>query len=184
MSRGAQTSLRAKGALISEPRFSTPCEMRFLPREKGKTAFAEGFSLKRPVFPFSRGKNRISQGVDNRGSLISAPLALREIAGRQVLSLNCLAVTPHRRGILKKREKCPLLWARDSFGVILGDNLGEGNCESKIVARQWGDNFFAARHQGVSQGPLGKDCRTELYYFRNICGNSCSVITEPICFWN
>ena len=28
------------------------------------------------VFPFSRGKNRISQGVENRGSLISAPLAL------------------------------------------------------------------------------------------------------------
>ena len=30
------------------------------------------------VFPFSRGKNRISQGVENRGSLISVPLALRE----------------------------------------------------------------------------------------------------------
>ena len=24
---------------------------------------------------------------------------------------------------------------------ILGDNLGEGNCESKIASRQWGDNF-------------------------------------------
>ena len=45
--------LRAKGTLISEPRFSTPCEMRFFPREKGKTAFVEGFSLKRP-FPLSR----------------------------------------------------------------------------------------------------------------------------------
>ena len=33
--------------LISEPRFSTPCEMRFFPREKGKKrAFVEGsFSL-------------------------------------------------------------------------------------------------------------------------------------------
>ena len=50
-------ALRAKGTLISEPRFSTPCEMRFFPREKGK--------------------NRISQGVENRGSLISVPLALR-----------------------------------------------------------------------------------------------------------
>ena len=29
-----------------------------------------------------------------------------------------------------------------------------------------------------------KDYRTELYYFRIIFGNSCSVITEPICFWN
>ena len=29
-----------------------------------------------------------------------------------------------------------------------------------------------------------KDYRTELYYFRIIFGNSCSVITEPNCFWN
>ena len=34
-------TLRAKGTLISEPRFSTPCEMRFFPREKGKTAFSK-----------------------------------------------------------------------------------------------------------------------------------------------
>ena len=53
--------------------------MRFFPREKGKTAFVEGFSLKKAVFPFSRGKNRISQGAENRGSLISVPLALREV---------------------------------------------------------------------------------------------------------
>ena len=61
-----------------EPRFSTPCEMQFSPREKGKMAFVEGFSLKRP-FSLSRvGKNRISQGVENRGSLIGVPLALSE----------------------------------------------------------------------------------------------------------
>ena len=61
-SKSAIETLRAKGALNCEPRFSTPCEMRFFPREKGKTAFVEGFSLKMAVFPFSRGKNRISQG--------------------------------------------------------------------------------------------------------------------------
>ena len=72
-------SLRAKCALISEPRLSTLCEMRFFPREKGKMAFVEGFSLKKAVFPFLRGKNRISQGIENRGSLISAPLALRVV---------------------------------------------------------------------------------------------------------
>ena len=39
------TNLRAKGTLIiSEPRFSTPCDMRFFPRDKGKMAFFEGFS--------------------------------------------------------------------------------------------------------------------------------------------
>ena len=31
---------------------------------------------------------------------------------------------------------------------------GEGNCESKIAARQ-GVSIFAARHQDVSHGPLG-----------------------------
>ena len=41
-------------------------------------AFVEGFSFEKAVFPFSRGKNRISQGVENRGSLISVPLALRD----------------------------------------------------------------------------------------------------------
>ena len=69
------TALRAKGTLISEPRFPTPCEMRFFPREKGKIALIKGFSWKR-LFPFSRGKNCISQGVGIRGSL-SVPLALR-----------------------------------------------------------------------------------------------------------
>ena len=31
---------------------------------------------------------------------------------------------------------------------------------------------------------MQKDYRTELYYFRIIYGNSCSVMTEPIRFWN
>ena len=80
-----RNTLRAKGTLISEPRFSTPCEMRFFPREKGKTALVEGFYSKKAVFPFSRGKNRISQGVENRGSLISVPLALRAITSKNKL---------------------------------------------------------------------------------------------------
>ena len=35
-------------------------------------------------FPFLRGKNRISQGVENRGSLISVPLGLREYMGTYI----------------------------------------------------------------------------------------------------
>ena len=70
-------SLRAKGTLISEPRFSTPCEMRFFPCEKGKMAFVEGFSLKRP-FSLSRvGKIASRRGEKIGGSLVSVPLALR-----------------------------------------------------------------------------------------------------------
>ena len=51
-----------------------------------------------------------------------------------------------------------------SLGGILGDNLGEGSCDSKIVSRQWGDNFYNARHQGVSQGPLGIYRHIQNYY--------------------
>ena len=40
-------------------------------------AFFDGFSLK-TAFSLYRGKNRISQGVENRGLLIGVPLALRE----------------------------------------------------------------------------------------------------------
>ena len=65
-------SLRAKGTLDREPRSSTPCDMRF-PRNTGKMAFLEGFSLKKAIFFVSRGKNRMSQGVENQGSLISVP---------------------------------------------------------------------------------------------------------------
>ena len=45
-------NLRAKGALISEPRFSTPCEMWFFPREKGKTAVSKKNPLDKGRFTF------------------------------------------------------------------------------------------------------------------------------------
>ena len=89
-------------------------------------------------------------------SSFSAPSGPEErganIAARQFLSLNCLASTLTARVILKE-EKSPLLWARDSWEGILGDNLGEGNCES--LSRDSGETIFAARHQDVSQRPLG-----------------------------
>ena len=47
--RPASTFPESQSTLICEPRFSTPCEMRFFPREKGKMALVEGFSLKRPL---------------------------------------------------------------------------------------------------------------------------------------
>ena len=73
-------TLRAEGALISEPRFSTPCDMRFFPCDTGKTAIFKEKPLKMAILPLSHGKNRMSQGVENRGSLISAPSALRVTA--------------------------------------------------------------------------------------------------------
>ena len=51
-----------------------------------------------------------------------------------------------------------LVW-RGYLGGILRDSLGEGNCKSKIAARQWGVNF-AARHSDASQGSLTNSAST------------------------
>ena len=46
------------------------------------------------------------------------------------------------------------------MGGILGDNLGEGNCESKIASRQWGDNF--CRETSIClAGPSGSGTEPE-----------------------
>ena len=58
------------------PDFLPPARCDFSHARKGKWPLSRAFLLQRP-FSFSRGKNRISQGVENRGSPISAPLALR-----------------------------------------------------------------------------------------------------------
>ena len=76
-----------------------------------------------------------------------------KIAARQFLSLNCLAITL-TWGVILEEEKMPLLLARDSLGGILGDNLGEGNCESKIVSRQWGVNSCRETSRCLA-GPSG-----------------------------
>ena len=55
-------TLRANGALISEPRFSTPCEMRFFPREKGKTAFSKKNPRQRPFSLSRMGKSHLAGG--------------------------------------------------------------------------------------------------------------------------
>ena len=63
------------------PDFLPPARCDFSHARKGKWPLSRVFLLKRP-FSLSRvGKNRISQGVENRGSLISVPLALRVCQG-------------------------------------------------------------------------------------------------------
>ena len=84
----SEIALRAKGTLLSEPRFSTPpARCDFSHARKGNGLFKEKPSTK-AIFPFSRGKICISQGVENRGSLISVPLALRVITDTFILLLN------------------------------------------------------------------------------------------------
>ena len=53
---------------------------------------------------------------------------------RPFLGLVLQTLCPKDRG----RSLFADLWLRDKLGDILRDNLGEGNCESKVVTRQWG----------------------------------------------
>ena len=62
-----------QSTLISEPRFSTPCEMRFFPARERENGLFKDKPSTEAVFPFSRGKNPISQGLEHRGSPISVP---------------------------------------------------------------------------------------------------------------
>ena len=71
-----------------------------------------------------------------RGILMPRGKNCRETILAAQLPRNC----PLRGGKFE-RWKCPLLWGRGNFGGILRDNLGKGNWESKIAARQWGVNF-------------------------------------------
>ena len=61
----------SKGTQISEPSSFSPLRRRY----KGKGAIFSGDSLQNGHFPCISWENRMSQGVDNRGSLISAALA-------------------------------------------------------------------------------------------------------------
>ena len=95
--------------------------MQFFPREKGKTAFSKKTLFEKAVFPFSRGKNRISQGVEDRGSLISVPLALREV-GKELAPCK----TRNTTALKKKREQAYIEHTHDKrtfsiFGVFLPD---------------------------------------------------------------
>ena len=50
-----------------------------LPTRRRESGHFEGICLIMASFPVSCGKNRMSQGVENRGPPTSVPLALREI---------------------------------------------------------------------------------------------------------
>ena len=65
--------------LISESRFSTPLRHAiFFHAIQGKGHFQGKNPSKKAIFPLSRERNRMSQGVENRGSLMSVPWALRD----------------------------------------------------------------------------------------------------------
>ena len=52
----------ARGTLISQPQFSTPCDMQFFPRDTGKMGFFEGLYLKMAFSPYRMGKIACRKG--------------------------------------------------------------------------------------------------------------------------
>ena len=89
--------------------------------------------------------------------------------GKNCRETICVSQLPrnysHRGGNLERRKKKPLLWGRGNLGGILRDNLGEGNCESKIAARQWGVNFCreASRCLARLSGHFRRDLLSSKY---------------------
>ena len=114
-------TLRAKGTLISEPRFSTPLRDAIFPTRERENGLCRGFFFQKAIFPFSRGKNRISQGGENRGSLISVPLALRvarNFLGRMGVFFCFSRVFMHSGG----RENP---WSFSRFSLVKQSNQGK-----------------------------------------------------------
>ena len=70
------------------------------------------------------------------------------------------AQLPSPRGQFQTCKKSPLLWGRGNLGGIFRDNLGEGSCESKIAARQWGVNSCRKASRCLA-GPSGTIFRPE-----------------------
>ena len=75
-----------------------------------------------------------------------------KIAARLSLPLNCRAITLIAGAILNEEKKPSLVGGRQF-----------GDCESKLP-RDSGKSIFAARHQDVSQGPLGCFSKLCIYW--------------------
>ena len=127
------------------PDFLPPCDMRFFPREKGKLPFVEGSSLENGLSPpVSRGKNRMSQRVENRGSLISVPSAPQGFPRPIWESLSCIVgvcigsgqevcFCPSRPDPVRNaREQDGTRTGRD--GPHLGTWMGPKHCKTKHMA--------------------------------------------------
>ena len=139
------SSLRAKGTLIGEPRFSTPCDMQFSHAMQEKCPFFKGFSRKWQ-FPVWRGKNCMSQGLENRGSLISVPLALRGFVAFQTKVAHlCFRLV---------RIKCRCLYPYCKFTMALEAAIFHGHhCDLQSVGSCCCFPNPTPRKQGISGTP-------------------------------
>ena len=85
-------------------------------------AFLPSFSLQKGLFPASRGKNCMSQWVDNRGSLISAPLALRE---KKAFSADFVLISKIRSHSARSdlKTECSLRWGEEPTPTPISTTL-------------------------------------------------------------
>ena len=80
--------------------------------------------------------------------------AARQKLPRDNFCRSIAAQLPSPRGNFARGENVLKNVARGNLGGILRDSLGEGSCESKIAARQWGVNFYREASRCLA-GPLG-----------------------------
>ena len=73
--RKEKTQCFPEGLRLVSPIFY-PLRYAIFPTRYRENGHFEVLPLRVAIFPVSRGKNRILQGVENRGSLITVPLAL------------------------------------------------------------------------------------------------------------
>ena len=90
---------------------------------------------------------------------------------------------PHRGGNFERRKKSPLLRGRGNLRGILRGNLVVRVIASQKAARQWGGAILAARHQDVSQGPLGRPPPRHLTLLRGTLPRRASRRVMPLGWW-
>ena len=106
---------------LSDPDLLPPATYDFSHAIQGEGHCQEKPIAKEAIFPLSRGRNRMPQGVENRGSLISVPLALR-------------VMEPLFRSQVKKERR--------SSSKTLGWSLRWAKSRDTLVIKMITCNFF------------------------------------------
>ena len=108
--------VRAKGTLISEPQFSTPCEMRLSPRDTGNHLAIQGITSRyrekghcwgkpstKAISAFSRGKNRISlkgPKIEKKSISLEICNAAWNFQSRLNFSISTFRIPHNNRGLV------------------------------------------------------------------------------------
>ena len=117
------------------------------------------------------------------GRPLSRPIS-RPRTGRSPQPPHSKPLSRLNRAIVAQESKTPFKQARNKNAI-------DAAILNRVLDRDWTLNRRGPLRRGPTRRrpkraiPLHtNDYRTELYCFWIIFGNSCSVITEPNCFWN